>query len=561
MRLADNVGHRDLFGTEREHIGDNGALRRLVARLQILRGDLALLDFVVVGRRARLHREAHLVAELLRLIRRLVRQIGNSDLLGALRDVQVDLRSRGFLRSRCGVLVHNAARRDAVVVYGVGGAHLEASLLDDRRGLLKRLALHVGHGVSRCENAGEDERGDSDDGDGCHDGHDEPRLLAALVLGHVRSVGSVIVGLAAVGHGLHRLGHDHRVVGARRAALDGAHHAGLRARESAWHRGARKFHGAARQEVVQREAHVVRGGEAVCGVFLHGLHDDALKARVDVGVEVGGQRRLLVDLLHGDADGVGTVEGELARRGLEEHHAKRVDVACGGELLALRLLGRDVVRRSENGGRLGVHRVLCARDAEVHHLHVAVGLDHDVLRLDVAVDDVLVMGDGKRLAHLRADFGDLALVERTSLHDAGLEVGAADVLHDDEVRAVVLAPVVNVHDVGALQVGGRRGLLAEALRERGVRCVLGQHHLYGNAAPEDVVLSLVHLGHAADPDALGDLVPVVEDSACHRCARHVCSLNFPAVLRFCFVLCRFALAYQIINRLVLPTPFSSHLEP
>ena len=132
----------------------------------------------------------------------------------------------------------------------------------------------------------------------------------------------MIVGLAAVGYGLHGLRHDHRAVGARRTALDGAHHAGLRARETARHCGACKFHGAARQEVVQREAHVVRGGEAVRGVFLHGLHDNALKARVDVGVEVGGQRRLLVDLFHGDADGVGAVEGELARRGLEEHHAK-----------------------------------------------------------------------------------------------------------------------------------------------------------------------------------------------------------------------------------------------
>ena len=148
LRLADNVGHRDLFGTERKHIGDNGALRRLVARLQILRGDLALLDFVVVDRRARLHGEAHLVAELLRLIRCLVRQIGHSDLLGALRDVQVDLRPRGLLRSRCGILAHNAARSNAVIVDGVGGAHLEPGLLDDRRGLLERLALHVGYGVA-----------------------------------------------------------------------------------------------------------------------------------------------------------------------------------------------------------------------------------------------------------------------------------------------------------------------------------------------------------------------------------------------------------------------------
>ena len=40
-----------------------------------------------------------------------------------------------------------------------------------------------------------------------------------------------------------------------------------------------------------------------------------------------------------------------------------------------------------------------------------------------------------------------------------------DVLHDDEVGAVGLAPVEHRHDVGVLQVGGRLGLAAEALDE------------------------------------------------------------------------------------------------
>ena len=84
--------------------------------------------------------------------------------------------------------------------------------------------------------------------------------------------------------------------------------------------------------------------------------------------------------------------------------------------------------------------------------------------------------------------------------DAALEVGAAEVLHDDEVGVAVLAPVVDADDIRALQTGGRLRLLLEARGERGIARILRQHDLDGHGAVEHLVLSAVHGGHASVAD-------------------------------------------------------------
>ena len=78
-----------------------------------------------------------------------------------------------------------------------------------------------------------------------------------------------------------------------------------------------------------------------------------------------------------------------------------------------------------------------------------------------------------------------------------------------------MSPVVDVHDIGALQVGRRRGLLLEPLGEARVGCILGQHRFDGDESAEHVILCTVHFGHAADTDALGYLVAVIENLAYH----------------------------------------------
>ena len=513
LALAHHVGHLNALGAERHDVLHGRVLLNLGAAFRIGANDQALFNCVGIGWRSRARHEPLVLDRLLRLFRVEALHVGHGDLSHALRYGNVDFRALLALVAGLRVLADYLPGRNLVVVLLVGGAQLEAGLLQDGRGLLDGLARHVGHGVARGEAAHEGECRKAHDGQRGNDAHhDADGLLVVLLLA---VVGTVVLRAAGGSRGLraaraHAGGHDGGAVCHAHGRNDAAHDGRLGAGEAAAH-----VHRASGQVVVQRVAHVLRGGEALGGILRHGAHDDGFERGVDIGVDLSRRGRQVVHLLHGHAQGIGAVEGQLARGGLVQHDAERVDVAGGGELLALRLFRRDIVRRAQHGRRLRHDRVLGARDAEVHDLHVAVGLHHDVLRLDVAVDDVQVVRHRQGLAHLRADLGHLALVDGAALVDGRLQVAAAHELHDDVVRAVVLAPVVHVHDVGALQVGRSGGLLLEALGEVGIGGVLGQHDLHRNQASEHVVLRAVHLGHAADTDALGYLVAVVEHPACH----------------------------------------------
>ena len=103
-------------------------------------------------------------------------------------------------------------------------------------------------------------------------------------------------------------------------------------------------------------------------------------------------------------------------------------------------------------------------------------------------------------------------MERAFRADQLAERAALHVLHDDEVGAVLLTPVVDRHDVGVIEVGGRPRLAPETLDEGAVGGELGEQDLEGDGAVEEEVAGQEHLGHAAARDLLFDLVPGVEDA-------------------------------------------------
>ena len=162
--------------------------------------------------------------------------------------------------------------------------------------------------------------------------------------------------------------------------------------------------------------------------------------------------------------------------------------------------------------------VLGACDAKIHDLDVAVGQHHDVLRLNVAVDDLVLVGDRKRRADLRADLGDLLGVEGAVALDAALKVGAAQVLHDDVIGVAVLAPIVDAHDIGGGETGCCLGLLLKAGGEGGVAGILRQHDLDGNRAVEDLILRTEDGRHAARSHLILEEVSSPEDPLFHSCS-------------------------------------------
>jgi len=103
---------------------------------------------------------------------------------------------------------------------------------------------------------------------------------------------------------------------------------------------------------------------------------------------------------------VGTGEGRLADEHLVEHAGEAVDVAAAVNVLFRCALLRAHVRRRADR-EAGCRQAFdvtgtfdCLRDAEVQHQR-AVAVDQDVVRLDVAVDDVVLVRIGERVGDLR----------------------------------------------------------------------------------------------------------------------------------------------------------------
>ncbi len=189
---------------------------------------------------------------------------------------------------------------------------------------------------------------------------------------------------------------------------------------------------------------------------------------------------------------------------LVEDHADRKQIGAAVDILAENLFGRHVARRPD-----GVARVRDgpehSSDAEVEHLQAARLVDHQVGRLDVAVNDrhpVRVAGRGGEL------FDPAQLV---GLRDGRLAANqlrqrfALDVLHDDVRLRLVVAEVVHRDDVGVSEGGRRTRLAHEAFSRIGDVEIAGEH-LDGDETAEDRVVRGVDGAHAAAPEPPLDFV-------------------------------------------------------
>ena len=121
-----------------------------------------------------------------------------------------------------------------------------------------------------------------------------------------------------------------------------------------------------------------------------------------------------------------------------------------------------VSARARVGSSAVVSDKLC--QPEVQHLHVAVGAHHDVLRLDVAVDDAARAPPRAP----RRPAGDESISSSLSgRRDQVAQRPALDELRGDEVRAVQLADVVDGDDVRVVERGDGAGLALEAANALG----------------------------------------------------------------------------------------------
>ena len=259
---------------------------------------------------------------------------------------------------------------------------------------------------------------------------------------------------------------------------------------------------------LERGHHRLGRGEAVLGPLGHRARHDRVQARRDVRPPLAHARHRLAHVLHGDGHEVLAGVGRLAGQKLVEDGRQRVLVGALVHTLPARLLGSDVLARAEKRSGLGeaVGGIERASDAEIRHLGDAVLVDEDVVRLHVSMDDAVLVREceaPRDLVHegdgLVDRQGALPLAERLQ----GLSV---DVLEDDELPALELAPVDHGDDVRVIQLRERSRLTLEALDVlRVVREVLVQD-LDCDRALEHAIARSVDARH---PTAAGEILKLV----------------------------------------------------
>ena len=151
---------------------------------------------------------------------------------------------------------------------------------------------------------------------------------------------------------------------------------------------------------------------------------------------------------HGDGNGVIGIKGLLTGEHLVEHHADRIDVALFVGIVAACLLRADIMHGADR--LIGLCAVVLAgklRNAEVHDLDRAVGEQHDVLRLDVAVYDAAVMRVLECAEHLNDEVDGILPRQHVLGVDILLERDAVDILHDDILESVREIHIVDLDDV------------------------------------------------------------------------------------------------------------------
>ena len=147
--------------------------------------------------------------------------------------------------------------------------------------------------------------------------------------------------------------------------------------------------------------------------------------------------------------------------------------------------------------------------APVHDLDLAEAADHDVRRLQVAVDHAPRVGVGHRLADLLEDREEShpVLVRAPARRQQRRQGAAPDQLHRDEQPAVgEPAQLVDRDDPRVLELAADLRLLDEPADHLGVVAVLLPDHLDGQVAAEVEVAALEDRAHPAPGELADELV-------------------------------------------------------
>ena len=263
------------------------------------------------------------------------------------------------------------------------------------------------------------------------------------------------------------------------------------------------------QQRAQAAPHFVHRREPAIRVLLEAALDQVPVARSDflrqlapLGLAVqdlGPQERQLL-----------RIEGLRSGQALEQDAAHREHVGASVLRQRQHLLGAHVAGRAHDDAGLTVAVIVGAGalgEAEVEDLHATAGRDHDVARLEIAMDHAALVRRFERVHDLLADVRGVVRRQRSARDAIGQRL-ALDPL-EDQVAGFVpgLLEAMDGGDVGMVERGEQLGFALEAGELLGIARDLGGQRLDRNEPIELAIAGEVDHAHATAAElAFDDVV-------------------------------------------------------
>ena len=179
----------------------------------------------------------------------------------------------------------------------------------------------------------------------------------------------------------------------------------------------------------------------------------------------------------------------------------------------------EKIGRSAGWCRPGVEEL---GQAEIQELGVAVPGDHDVVRLDIAVEDARLVGFGQAFGDLESDVHRTEQIE-LAVGDEPRNGPAVDVFHGDERRPAILVDVVDLGDGRMGEGCGGPGFGQKTRPPVGVGHELGSQNLDGHGPTQPRIPGEIDDAHSASADQALD--PIVLQRPADQGIRHGHALN------------------------------------
>ena len=203
---------------------------------------------------------------------------------------------------------------------------------------------------------------------------------------------------------------------------------------------------------------------------MHSVHCYLLKTQRYRTVYLGRELRLALQLHNSNRNRVFRLERQLARKHFVKNNANRINIGFFIGALASCLFGAYIMNRAYrlicNGALLASCK---AGYAEIGNLYGAVRQNHNILRLNVPVNNALIVRVLKTLKYLNCKMHRVLPPETALVLYIFLKGYTVDIFHNDILNQIAEAYVVNLYDIRVRKHCDRLGFVFKAAHKLFVR--------------------------------------------------------------------------------------------